>query len=151
MHVFDNLKQYDKRYQNRVPTSISNEVKEEQLTPAEVELLNKRVKTEQRKEKWHNILNGLGVLSFFVFLIGVVIAIYNSNELQYIIAGVVGIVVLGIIFLCAYFLFEDKERKTHINVIRAILIGIAIIALIIIIGSVIPDGFINDAHRPDKF
>lgn len=151
MHVFDNLKQYDKRYQNRVPTSISNEVKEEQLTPAEVELLNKRVKTEQRKEKWHNILNGLGVLSFFVLLIGVVIAIYNSNALQYIIAGVVGIVVLGIIFLCAYFLFEDKERKTHINVIRAILIGIAIIALIIIIGSVIPDGFINDAHRPDKF
>lgn len=151
MHVFDNLKQYDKRYQNRVPTSISNEVKEEQLTPAEVELLNKRVKTEQRKEKWHNILNGLGVLSFFVFLIGVVIAIYNSNAFQYIIAGVVGIVVLGIIFLCAYFLFEDKERKTHINVIRAILIGIAIIALIIIIGSVIPDGFINDAHRPDKF
>lgn len=151
MHVFDNLKQHDKRYQNRVPTSISNEVKEEQLTPAEVELLNKRVKTEQRKEKWHNILNGLGVLSFFVFLIGVVIAIYNSNAFQYIIAGVVGIVVLGIIFLCAYFLFEDKERKTHINVIRAILIGIAIIALIIIIGSVIPDGFINDAHRPDKF
>lgn len=151
MHVFDNLKQYDKRYQNRVPTSISNEVKEEQLTPAEVELLNKRVKTEQRKEKWHNILNGLGVRSFFVFLIGVVIAIYNSNAFQYIIAGVVGIVVLGIIFLCAYFLFEDKERKTHINVIRAILIGIAIIALIIIIGSVIPDGFINDAHRPDKF
>ncbi len=151
MHIFDNLKQYDKRYQNRVPTSIPNEEKEEQLTPAEVELLNKCVKTEQRKEKWHNILNGLGVLSFFVFLIGVVIAIYNSNALQYIIAGVVGIVVLGFIFLCAYFLFEDKERKTHINVIRAILIGIAIIALIIIIGSVIPDGFINDAHRPDKF
>lgn len=67
MHTFDNLKQYDKRYQNCVPTSIPNEVKEEQLTPAKVELLNKRVKTEQRKEKWHNILNGLGVLSFFVF------------------------------------------------------------------------------------
>lgn len=151
MHIFDNLKQYDKRYQNRVPTSIPNEVKEKQLTHTKVELLNKREKTEQRKEKWHNILNGLGVLSFFVFLIGVVIAIYNSNALQYINAGVVGIVVFGFIFLCAYFLFEDKERKTHINVIRAILIGIVIIALIIIIGSVIPDGFINDAHRPDKF
>lgn len=59
MHIFDNLKQYDKRYQNRVPTSIPNEVKEEQLTNTEVELLNKREKTEQRKEKWHNILNGL--------------------------------------------------------------------------------------------
>lgn len=151
MHIFDNLKQYDKRYQNRVPTSIPNEGKEEQLTPTEVELLNKREKTEQRKEKWHNILNGLGVLSFFVFLIGVVIAIYNSNALQYIIAGVVGIFVFGFIFLFAYFLFEDKERKTHINVIRAILIGVAIITLVIIIGSVIPDGVINDAHRPDKF
>lgn len=151
MHIFDNLKQYDKRYQNRVPTSIPNEGKEEQFTPTEVELLNKCEKTEQRKEKWHNILNGLGVLSFFVFLIGVVIAIYNSNALQYIIAGVVGIVVFGFIFLCAYFLVEDKERKTHINVIRAILIGVVIIALIIIIGSVIPDGFINATHRPDKF
>lgn len=51
MHVFDNLKQYDKRYQNRVPTSISNEVKEEQLTPAEVELLNKRVKNRTKERK----------------------------------------------------------------------------------------------------
>lgn len=54
-------------------------------------------------------------------------------------------------FYARIFCLKDKVRKTHINVIRAILIGIAIIALIIIIGSVIPDGFINDAHRPDKF
>ena len=151
MHIFDNLKQYDKKYQNRVTTSIPNEVSEELLTHAEVELRNKRMKAEQRKEKLHNVLNGLGVLSFFALLIGGVIAIYNSSTLQYIFAGIIGIVVLGFIFSCAYFLFEDNKRKTYVNVIRAIIIGIAIIALIVIIGSVIPDGYVNDAHRPDKF
>lgn len=69
MHIFDNLRQYDKRYQNSVMTSKTKEVKEKRLTPTEVELRNRIIKSEQRKEKWHNVLNGLGVLSFFAVLI----------------------------------------------------------------------------------
>ncbi len=153
MHIFDNLKQYDKRYsyQNQSSAPIPVVAEEEKPTPAEIELRNKQLKAEQRKEKWNKVLNGIGVLSFFALLIGGTIALYNSDTLLYIVGGIVCVVVLGFLFLCAYFLFEDTKKKTYVNVIRAILIGIVIIAILLLIGSLMPDSFVNDAHRPDRF
>lgn len=115
MHIFDNLKQYDKRYsyQNQSSAPIPVVAEEEKPTPAEIELRNKQLKAEQRKEKWNKVLNGIGVLSFFALLIGGTIALYNSDTLLYIVGGIVCVVVLGFYFyVLTSFLKTLRKRHT---------------------------------------
>ena len=121
------------------------------LTPEQIEENNRKMVIEKRKERREKVLNAVFVLSFFTLFIGGIIAIYNSETLQYVIIGGSCIIAVAFIFLSAYVLFEKSNSKIWKNLIRALVIGIIIIAIILLLGYLLPEGYVNDAHRPDKF
>ena len=140
MHIFDNLKQYDARckVQPKSETHISDEVK----------AFNQRVEKEERKEK---LLSAFLVPLFFIFLIGGFVVLANSDFLQYVVA--VGGVLIAILFIyfTAYVLMTNARHNKWKRLFIAAVLTIIIIALLLLIGYIAPDGYVNDGHRPDRF
>lgn len=92
MHIFDNLKQYDTRNrpQPKFDAPISDEVR----------AYNERVEKDAKKEK---LLSSIFVPLFFIVFIGGIIAIANSESIQYLLAGGAILVAFAFIFLSLMF------------------------------------------------
>lgn len=140
MHIFDNLKQYDTRYkiQSKSETNISDDVK----------AFNQRVENEERKEY---LLSAFLVPIFFIFLIGGIIVLANSDFLQYVVACGAALIAILFVLFTTYVLMTNARHKKWKRIFIAAIIAIIIIALLLMIGYVAPDGFVNDGHRPDRF
>ncbi len=140
MHIFDNLKQYDTRNrpQPKFDAPISDEVR----------AYNERVEKDAKKEK---LLSSIFVPLFFIVFIGGIIAIANSESIQYLLAGGAILVAFAFIFFVSYVLLTNAKHRRWKRIVIAAVIGLVVIGLLILIGSVLPDSYVNDAHRPDRF
>lgn len=140
MHIFDNLKQYDNR--NRASKNVEIHISEE------VKAHNAMVEKEERKQK---LLNAIFVPLFFIVLLGIIIGFASSESLQYFFIGVAILIAIAFMFFTSYVLLTNSKHKKWKRIVIAAIIAIAIIGLLVLVGSVLPDSYVNDVHRPDKF
>lgn len=116
-----------------------------------------RIKQERKeyiKEKFLNIGNLLLVATFWIGIILSCIYIEDHKEIISIIGAIIVIgVVLFLLFAVWSFVSENTSSKL-MSIIKTVGITIIILLILLLIGYLMPDscsGYVNDAHRPDRF
>lgn len=168
MNIFNDLKRYDphqvylrkegiteEEYQRRKKQRESElHLKELETLGLTEEQYQKRKRRLEKRKKW---LNSLGCFTFFFVAIGafILFGLFTETEIgKSIITAIGGIWIVGmaLFILCVIFVagFETAKSITDSmagKILIAILITIAVIALIMLFKV----GWVNDAHRPDRF
>ena len=168
MNIFNDLKRYDPHQEYLRKEGITEEEYQRRKKQREAELHQKELETlglteeqyQKRKrqlEKSKKWLNYIGCFTFFFVAVGafVLLGLFIETEIgKSIITTIGGIWIAGLalFILCMIFVAGFETAKTITDstagqILIAIIITVAVIALIMLF----KDGWVNDAHRPDRF
>lgn len=168
MNVFNDLKRYDPHQDYLRKEGITEEEYQRRKKQREAEThqkvletlglteeqYQKRKRKLEKREKW---LNYLGCFTFFFVAVGVFVlfGLFIETEIGNSIITTIGgvrIAGLALFILCIIFTAGFETAKTITDstagqILIAIIITVAVVALIMLFKG----GWINDAHRPDRF